>query len=179
MISEMTTTGIEHYILGRYAFCSGYFNTVGINTHRAFELILKVSILKSTNDLNVKQYGHNLVKIYKKHCTERNIDPTSRLKFMDALQAFEKMRYPDSLNGQAVQIQLASKVISGTLMRFGNEPLMTVGFNLHENDLVFREILEQASINPELVKTMAKGQSKDALFNGNESFTRDIEAKTI
>lgn len=174
MLSEMTTTGIEHYILGRYAFHAGYFNTVGINAHRAFEFILKISIVKSTKDPNMKKYGHNLSNIYNKHCSERKLDPKIRRKFIEALQTFEEMRYPDSLNGQAVQIKLVSKEKSGTLIRFGKAPLINVCFNLHEYDLVFREILEQCSINTELVKTIAKGSSKDALFNQNESFTQDF-----
>lgn len=170
MLSSLTKMSIQHYILGRFAFCNAFFDTVGINTHRAFELLLKASIIKATQDKNVKKFGHSILDLYQKHCDLRIVDSAKRLKFIDALQAFEEMRYPDSLDGQAIQIQLASKVICGTVVKFGNPPMMNVVSNLHETDLVFKEIMEQASINPELVQLGLREDGKRALFNGNESF---------
>ena len=174
-IHEFIEIGIEHYILGRYAFFAGFFSTVGINTHRAFELILKASIKKKNYDEDVTIFKHQLVDIYKKHCELRNIDPSTRLNFIEGIQAFEKIRYPlDSKNGKAVRI----------LFFVNNEPeprrysekygnnntTLEITYNLNDTDAVFREILEQSSVDLNFVKLAAKGDSKIALYRDNNSF---------
>jgi hypothetical protein len=140
---------IQYYVAGRYAFFAG-LNTVAANLlHHAVEMCLKGALSKGGRTLpELTKLKHRLPNIWKRFKTQTG--DASLDKFdgeVSALQAYEKLRYPDAL--------LKEGMLSGFLLRkptipaasdwTGKEPEYVLC--LEAIDELFGAIIRQAGIN--------------------------------
>ena len=147
--SEFFSTGTQYYIAGRYAVIVGLIPVAGNLLHHAVELFLKGGLAASMELKELKELGHHLPKIWGLFKTRLGKDGFNRFDLaIDSLQAFEELRYPDSIISRGARMSMG--VTGPPILVESAQIIPTPSYELYlsEVDPLVGAVFEAASINP-------------------------------
>jgi hypothetical protein len=170
---EFYSTGMNHYVAGRWATLAGLMPVYGNQFHLAVEMFLKGALVgKGVAPDDLRRFGHKVKRLWKAY--KRYYDDGTLAQFdqlIQRLDKFEKIRYPDQIvKGLTMGISIGAD--EQTTVRTPT-PLPHYEVNLATIDGLVRAIVERASVNPTaLMHRLLRPDAKAALsqFNPEAGF---------
>jgi hypothetical protein len=145
------STATQYYVTGRFAVLAGQSPVAGNLLHHAIEMYLKGGLAKTTTLQELKKLGHCLPTVWSAFKVRF---PNSGLKGFDklvsSLNAFEELRYPDSVLAHGMSVVMGvirtplPPIPTGATVR----PEPTYELYLDEIDALIGKVFEVASVNP-------------------------------
>ena len=161
----------HYYVSGRYAVLAALIPVAGNLLHHAIEMYLKGALSKALTLDQLKSLSHNLPKLWAAFKADagdpalNNFDP-----LMSSLNAFEELRYPDSILKKGMAIQMGVKRLPGagsaTAGPTGPEPAYEL--YLEDIDALVNKIFETVPVNPAFFLSGLNDRARHYLKEAND-----------
>ena len=157
----------QYYVMGRYGVLSRQIPVAGNLLHRAIEMYLKGALSKTLTLKQLKKFSHRLPVVWA--AFKATFSSASLARFdtlVSSLNAFEELRYPDSLidKGMAVTAGMTRVVGTGRLVAADTPEY---DLYLDEIDAFVGEIFQVASVNPAFFLARLSTIAREHLKQGN------------
>jgi hypothetical protein len=137
------TNGRQYYIAGRYAAFAGLVPVVGNILHHVIEQFLKGGLSKTKTLNELKQFNHNLPKIWDAFKTQVNDTTLARFgNAISTLHEFEDLRYPDSVVAAGMQCTVDITKAGRDAVKNAPSPPSTPALSVPPYSLCLEEIDE-------------------------------------
>jgi len=140
--------GMQYYLVGRFAAFSSLTPVTGNLFHHAIEMLMKSVLSQSLSLPELKQFGHDLKKIWRQVKCTHPIDNADDLdRTIVEIDRFERIRYPDSLlrDGMLSILNFADDPVDPPSHACGTEPLYQVG--VHWVDELVESLVRMTNVN--------------------------------
>jgi hypothetical protein len=162
--------GMQYYAAGRYGVFVWLHPVAANLLHHAVEMCLKGGLAKWGKGLvELRQLGHSLPEIWKEfkaHADEASLDRLDEA--MQALNAFEDLRYPNSVleGGMQSTFNIRKSDVMPVSSAAASHP-KAYDLCLEEVDEILGAVFKAAGINPEFYANKAHRESKPYLTRWN------------
>ena len=143
------STATQYYVSGRYAVLAGLSPVAGNLLHHAVEMYLKGTLSKLMTLDQLKTLGHSLPeawKCFKAQVAAPGLDTFDVL--MSSLQAFEELRYPDSVLSKGMSVTIGVSRVAGASTKGPARPEPEYEVYLEDVDTLVDKIFATSSVNP-------------------------------
>jgi hypothetical protein len=151
------TLATQYYVTGRYAALAGLAPVAGNLVHHAIEMYLKGGLSKTMGLGELRKLSHKLPKVWEAFKLQAGDPSLARFdSLMSALDAFEEVRYPDSIlaRGMAVTVGVRRAVPRSAVT--SSCPAPTYEMYMEETDELVGKIFEVAAVNPFFLTGLTK-----------------------
>lgn len=162
------STATQYYVSGRYAVFAGLSPVAGNLLHHAVEMYLKGALSKLMTLDQLKGLSHNLPKeweCFKAQVAAPGLDMFDAL--ISSLQAFEELRYPDSILSKGMMVTIGVRRVAGDSTGGPAWPEPKYEMYLEEVDTLVDKIFATASVNPGFFLVGLNTRARDYLKEAN------------
>jgi hypothetical protein len=135
----------QYHVTGRFAALNHFLPVAGNLLHHAIEMYLKCVLARHMPLSKLKTLGHKLPKLWKSFKDIKS-DPNlnSLDNAIDELDRFEKLRYPDSVVAEGMQVSFV--VFKSQLGRLPDGPQPPYHLVLEEIDFLAQLLTENSGL---------------------------------
>lgn len=167
------SNGTQYYIAGRYAAFAGLNPVTGNLFHHSIEMLLKGGLSKEQGLPELKKLGHDLLKVwdaFKCQFGGSALDEFDNV--ISTLNAFEELRYPDTVVNTGMACSISIKSPSSTASPIGvAAQVPQYNICLEDIDRLTATIFRVASMNPKYFIGYANDATKQWLDEENKERT--------
>ena len=143
------STATQYYVSGRYAVFAGLSPVAGNLLHHAVEMYLKGALSKQMTLDQLKRLSHNLPKEW--DCFKAQVGAPGLDIFdpiISSLQAFEELRYPDSVLSKGMVVMIGVSRVAGASTEGPARAEPRYEMHLEDVDALVDKIFVTTSVNP-------------------------------
>ncbi len=141
--------GMQYYAAGRFAAVNAMIPVAGNLLHHAFEMILKGNLVKQYSLEQIKDCGHKLRKSWGRFKARYPNENLARFDgFVDGLDEFENLRYPDDLlqNGAHITLGFTPGQTGSGFSPLPGQPYYDL--SIADFDALMKQIFRLCGIDP-------------------------------
>lgn len=158
----------QYYMSGRFAAFTHCLPVAGSLLHHAIECFLKSGLVEvhSLRDLRSRRFGHSLTNLWSEFKT---LCPSSGLNVYDKsvaeLDQFERLRYPDLMVSQGMQVSMV--VLNSQFTRLPNGPQPPFHLVIESVDVLAKVIADACGLSKVSMFASADASAKHFLHLHN------------